>query len=385
MTENKDSSLCPVKSYEKLLSKLHPENKRVWQRPRDTFCDNDSVWYTKQGLGKDSISSFMTKLSKACCLSKIYTNHSIRATGITALFKNKFADSLIMAVTGHKSVNSLAVYHRVSNQKKGRSGPSHSEFNSTFNYTSTAGQYDVTVNFRGKNGLETPKSTIIAFYAYMSKPITNPSSGRRLIFDVLTTNQGSGYNSHTGVFTSPKTGTYVFVLVVRLYSALHSIQLMINNSVYGTTFLNAKNADSTVSSTAVANVSKGDTNKEYVIKNNKCTTLNYTTSVELACIPMGFKILSRSYVGSGMTKLNATLYKYMDITGTRFYFEVVDDGCIPLMTDTASPNWLGEGSKICLTLYPVMLQREVRKQQLLTWESAKESRTLPYSTYQLFV
>ncbi|CAC5391259.1 unnamed protein product [Mytilus coruscus] len=122
MTENKDSPLCPVKSYEKLLSKLHPENNRLWQRPRDTFCDNDSVWYTKQGLGKDSISSFMTKLSKACCLSKIYTNHSIRATGTTALFKNKFADSQIMAVTGHKSVNSLAVYHRVSDQEKEEMG-----------------------------------------------------------------------------------------------------------------------------------------------------------------------------------------------------------------------------------------------------------------------
>ncbi|XP_052067340.1 uncharacterized protein LOC127706722 [Mytilus californianus] len=92
-------------------------------------------------------------------------------------------------------------------------------------------------------------------------------------------------------------------------------------------------------------------NKEYVIQNNKCTTLNYTTSVELACIPMGSKILSRSYVGAGMTKLNATLYKYMDITGTRFYFEVVDDGCIPLMTDTASPNWLGEGSKKTTVTY----------------------------------
>ncbi|CAC5391384.1 unnamed protein product [Mytilus coruscus] len=122
MTENQDSPLCPVKSYEKLLSKLHPENNRLWQRPRDTFCDNDSVWYTKQGLGKDSISSFMTKLSKACCLSKIYTNHSIRATGTTALLKNKFADSQIMAVTGHKSVNSLAVYHRVSDQEKEEMG-----------------------------------------------------------------------------------------------------------------------------------------------------------------------------------------------------------------------------------------------------------------------
>ena len=122
MTENKDSPQCPVKSFEKLLSKLHPENNRLWQRPRDTFCENDSVWYTKQGIGKDSLSSFLTKLSKACCLSKIYTNHSIRATGTTALFKSKFAVSQIMAITEHKSVNSLAVYHRVSDQEKDEMG-----------------------------------------------------------------------------------------------------------------------------------------------------------------------------------------------------------------------------------------------------------------------
>ena len=64
----------------------------------------------------------MTKLSKACCLSKIYTNHSIRATGTTAVFKSKFADSQIMAITGHKSVNCLAVYHRVSHQDKEEMG-----------------------------------------------------------------------------------------------------------------------------------------------------------------------------------------------------------------------------------------------------------------------
>lgn len=54
MTENKESPQCPVKSFEKLLSKLHPANNRLWQRPRYTFCENDSVWYTKQGIGKDS-------------------------------------------------------------------------------------------------------------------------------------------------------------------------------------------------------------------------------------------------------------------------------------------------------------------------------------------
>ncbi|CAC5384216.1 C1QL [Mytilus coruscus] len=120
------------------------------------------------------------------------------------------------------------------------------------------GQYDVTVNYRGKNGKENPESRVIAFYAFMSKMIKNPGVGRRLIFDVVKTNQGSGYNSHTGVFTCPKTGIYVFVWVVRLYSARNSTELMVNNSVYGSLYLRNTNSDGIVSGTVVAHVSKGD-------------------------------------------------------------------------------------------------------------------------------
>ncbi|XP_062603966.1 uncharacterized protein LOC134265768 [Saccostrea cucullata] len=118
MVENKDSPLCPVASFQKYITKLNPENTRLWQRPRETFLDSDPIWYTKQPCGKDSLSSFMSKLSKKCDLSRIYTNHSIRVTGTSILFKNNFVDSQIMSVTGHKSVNSLAVYHRVSEHEK---------------------------------------------------------------------------------------------------------------------------------------------------------------------------------------------------------------------------------------------------------------------------
>ncbi|XP_052065240.1 complement C1q tumor necrosis factor-related protein 2-like [Mytilus californianus] len=120
------------------------------------------------------------------------------------------------------------------------------------------GQYDVIVNYRGKTGPETPKSRVIAFYAFMSKSITSPGVGRRLVFDVMKTNQGGGYNSHTGVFTCPKTGTYVFVWVVRLGSAYHSFELMINNSVYGSTHLYNNGTGGSVSGTVVAHVSKGE-------------------------------------------------------------------------------------------------------------------------------
>ena len=60
----------------------------------------------------------MSRLSKDCDLSKIYTNHSIRATGATILSKSMFNASQVMSVTGHKSVQSLSVYQRVDDDEK---------------------------------------------------------------------------------------------------------------------------------------------------------------------------------------------------------------------------------------------------------------------------
>ena len=60
----------------------------------------------------------MTKLSEEAKLSQIYTNYSIRATGATMLEKSMFNPSQIMAVTGHKSVQSLTVYQRTDIEEK---------------------------------------------------------------------------------------------------------------------------------------------------------------------------------------------------------------------------------------------------------------------------
>ena len=47
----------------------------------------------------------------------IYTNHSMRATAATILGRN-CSMAQIMAVTGHKSASSVAVYQRVSSKEK---------------------------------------------------------------------------------------------------------------------------------------------------------------------------------------------------------------------------------------------------------------------------
>ncbi|CAC5416412.1 C1QL [Mytilus coruscus] len=100
---------------------------------------------------------------------------------------------------------------------------------------------------------------LVAFYAYMSNPENNPSAHLTLIYDVSVTNVGNGYNHVTGIFTAPRSGVYVFIWVTRVYSGEHPTELMINNAVYGVTFLRARSGgDGSVSGTVVANVNKGD-------------------------------------------------------------------------------------------------------------------------------
>ena len=97
---------------------MNPKNDKLWQRPKESFYDDDSVWYNNIPLGKKTLSSFMSRISELCSLSCKYTNHSIRATGATLLSRSMFNPAQIMAVTGHKSVSSLAVYQRVSDSEK---------------------------------------------------------------------------------------------------------------------------------------------------------------------------------------------------------------------------------------------------------------------------
>ncbi|XP_048771872.2 uncharacterized protein LOC125677743 [Ostrea edulis] len=127
MPEITDSAYCPVSSYELYISKLNPDLDRLWQRPLSTFSENDDVWYAKVPVGQKVLGAFMSEMSKSCELSQVYTNHSIRATGATVLSKEMFGPAQIMAVTGHKSVQSLSVYQRVDDEEKIQMGKTLSE------------------------------------------------------------------------------------------------------------------------------------------------------------------------------------------------------------------------------------------------------------------
>ncbi|VDI14968.1 Hypothetical predicted protein [Mytilus galloprovincialis] len=100
---------------------------------------------------------------------------------------------------------------------------------------------------------------LVAFYSFKPHHEINPSAHLTLIYDVSVTNVGSGYNHVTGIFTAQTSGVYVFIWVTRVASGEHTTQLMINNAVYGVTFLRAKDGDDgSVSGNVVAKITKGD-------------------------------------------------------------------------------------------------------------------------------
>ena len=114
-----ESQLCPVRSFKKYLTKLHPKLDALWQRPREFYDDDDSVWYYNSPAGKHTLSQMMASISKKSKLSKLYTNHSIRATTITSLDHAGFEARHIMRTSGHKSEASIRSYSsRLSESKK---------------------------------------------------------------------------------------------------------------------------------------------------------------------------------------------------------------------------------------------------------------------------
>jgi hypothetical protein len=114
MYERPESSFCPVKLYELYVSKLNPEQPCLWQRPKqsESFQETDAVWYCNAPLGKNTLGTLMSSMSKELKLSKVYTNHCIRATAVSLLDECNFEARHIMRVSGHKSESSIRSYSR---------------------------------------------------------------------------------------------------------------------------------------------------------------------------------------------------------------------------------------------------------------------------------
>ena len=111
--------LCPVLSYKSYLERLHLQLDDFWQRPRDSYEKNEQIWYCRSALGKNMLARMMPDISEQAKLSFRYTNHSVRATAITALDNAGIEARHIMRASGHESEASIRSYaKRLSENEK---------------------------------------------------------------------------------------------------------------------------------------------------------------------------------------------------------------------------------------------------------------------------
>ena len=68
MAEIANFERCPVKSYLKYISKMHPRCNFLWQQAKDEVLDAD-IWYKPLKVGPHPLAGFMSRVSHDADLS----------------------------------------------------------------------------------------------------------------------------------------------------------------------------------------------------------------------------------------------------------------------------------------------------------------------------
>ncbi|KAK3703830.1 hypothetical protein QZH41_002897 [Actinostola sp. cb2023] len=129
-TKNHPGGLADTPSYEKFgrmyktnsttdgfsslkiyLEKINPHCQALFQYPKRNWRATDTIWYENRPLGINKLAKMMKDISEEAGLSKVYTNHCVRATAITLWADAGLSDRQIMSISGHRSESSLKSYH----------------------------------------------------------------------------------------------------------------------------------------------------------------------------------------------------------------------------------------------------------------------------------
>ena len=78
----------------------------------------DDVWYSKVPVGHNTLSQTVGRLCKLAGITGFKTNHSLRVTSATRLFQSGIDEQLIMSHTGHRSIDGVRSYKRISEEQK---------------------------------------------------------------------------------------------------------------------------------------------------------------------------------------------------------------------------------------------------------------------------
>ena len=102
---------------DKYIAKLPPEARErdlFYVRPLQKFTSDPTCpWYTSLPLGKHTLQSKLKNMCAEAEISGNKTNHSLRATAATEMFRQGVPEKVIQEQTGHRSIEALRTYERV--------------------------------------------------------------------------------------------------------------------------------------------------------------------------------------------------------------------------------------------------------------------------------
>ena len=100
MFEEPGNPLCPVKSLQLYLGKIPADAKAFYLQPKRCIIQ-DGQWLNNMPLGVNTLSQMLPRICKKAG-TRIYTNHSLRATTIQKLADAGLEAREIMSVSGHR-------------------------------------------------------------------------------------------------------------------------------------------------------------------------------------------------------------------------------------------------------------------------------------------
>ena len=103
------------------LSRVPPEvqpTDRFYLQPLPFTPTGNRAWYWANPLGKNKLQHMVKEMFRQANIEGNFTNHSLRATCATQLFNAGVPEVLVQKQTGHKSLDSLRLYERVTTSQK---------------------------------------------------------------------------------------------------------------------------------------------------------------------------------------------------------------------------------------------------------------------------
>ena len=113
-TENPERCFVTLFKKYRQLCPDDPVANSFYLQPSRT--PTDTCWYTRQPLGHSMLGGTVARLCKQTGIEGYETNHSLRATAITSLFESGVDKQQIMERTGHRSLEGVRSYKRMSDK-----------------------------------------------------------------------------------------------------------------------------------------------------------------------------------------------------------------------------------------------------------------------------